>query len=148
DGGRVLVLWAPGGETRPCSARASLAADKSGWAYFIRKGSSTVRARGADERELISLAATVPFDDRVKQHARVEALSRPLIREFLTEVGSDLAAEADTLPLPDLARQLQIARGTPEALFPLNVGLLFFHPEPHRFFPATQIDVVWFPDGP
>jgi ATP-dependent DNA helicase RecG len=25
---------------------------------------------------------------------------------------------------------------------------MFFHPEPHRFFPATWIDVVWFPDGP
>ncbi len=148
DGSTILVLWAPGGETRPYKARASLAADKTDWAYFIRKGSSTVRARGADERELISLAATVPFDDRANQQARVEDLSRPLIREFLIEVGSDLAAEADTLPLPDLARQLQIARGTPEALFPLNVGLLFFHPEPHRFFPATQIDVVWFPDGP
>jgi ATP-dependent DNA helicase RecG len=32
--------------------------------------------------------------------------------------------------------------------FPLNVGLLFFNPEPRHFFPATQIDVVWFPDGP
>ncbi len=148
DGRTVLAIWAPGGETRPYKARVSLAADKFDWAYFIRKGSSTVRARGSDERELISLVATVPFDDRANQQARVEDLSRPLIREFLTEVGSDLAAQADTLPLPDLARQLQIARGTPEALFPLNVGLLFFHPEPHRFFPATQIDVVWFPDGP
>ena len=42
--------------------------------------------------------------------------------------------------------------GRPEAgrvkLAPQNVGLLFFNEEPHRFFPATQIDVVWFPDGP
>ena len=36
----------------------------------------------------------------------------------------------------------------PEALFPKNVGLLFFNDQPHKFFPATQIDVVWFPDGP
>jgi Predicted transcriptional regulator containing an HTH domain and an uncharacterized domain shared with the mammalian protein Schlafen len=27
------------------------------------------------------------------------------------------------------------------------VGLLFFNEAPERFFPATQIDVVWFPDG-
>ena len=26
--------------------------------------------------------------------------------------------------------------------------MLFFNEAPHRFFPATQIDVVWFPDGP
>ncbi|MCX6349456.1 MAG: transcriptional regulator, partial [Candidatus Aureabacteria bacterium] len=35
-----------------------------------------------------------------------------------------------------------------EALFPRNVGLLFFNPEPQRFFPSTQINVVWFPAGP
>ncbi|MBZ0090922.1 MAG: hypothetical protein K8F27_01665, partial [Sulfuricellaceae bacterium] len=34
-----------------------------------------------------------------------------------------------------------------EAPFPKNVGLLFFNEAPHRFFPATQIDVVWFPEG-
>lgn len=38
--------------------------------------------------------------------------------------------------------------GPAEACLPKNVGLLFFNEAPHRFFPATQIDVVWFPDGP
>ena len=28
-----------------------------------------------------------------------------------------------------------------------NVGLLFFNEQPAQFFPATQIDVVWFPEG-
>jgi ATP-dependent DNA helicase RecG len=42
---------------------------------------------------------------------------------------------------------MQIVDGPNEALFPKNVGLLFFNPEPERFFPATQIDVVWFPEG-
>ncbi len=151
EGRTILVLWAPGGETRPYKARVSLSAERtapSDWAYFIRKGSSTVRARGGDERELISLTATVPFDDRINRQARVEDLSRDLIREFLTEVGSDLAAQAATLPLADLAGQLHLVGGSREALFPLNVGLLFFHPEPHRFFPVAQIDVIWFPDGP
>jgi ATP-dependent DNA helicase RecG len=27
------------------------------------------------------------------------------------------------------------------------VGLPFFNDAPHRFFPATQIDVVYFPEG-
>ena len=30
-------------------------------------------------------------------------------------------------------------------LKPRNVGLLFFNEEPEKFFPATQIDVVHFP---
>ena len=43
---------------------------------------------------------------------------------------------------------MNIVGGPTEALFPKNVGLLFFNDRPHEFFPATQIDVVWFPDGP
>jgi hypothetical protein len=41
------------------------------YSHFIRKGSSTVRAKGADETELLSLAATVPFNDRINQRAKV-----------------------------------------------------------------------------
>ena len=61
---------------------------------------------------------------------------------------SELAKPAGKMPLAKLGRQMNIIGGPEEAPFPLNVGLLFFNPEPHRFFPATQIDVVWFPDGP
>lgn len=60
---------------------------------------------------------------------------------------SDLAKEAKKLPLAELGRRMGIVGGTREAPMPINVGLLFFHPEPWRFFPATQIDVVWFPEG-
>jgi ATP-dependent DNA helicase RecG len=148
DGRQILVLWAPGGQTRPYRARMTLGKDDRDYGWFIRKGSSTVVARGADETELMSLAPTVPFDDRVNQRATVEDLSRPLIIEFLTEVGSELALPAATLPLAELGRQMHVVGGSPEAPFPLNVGLLFFNPAPHRFFPGTQIDVVWFPEGP
>ncbi|MCX7045016.1 MAG: hypothetical protein NTX50_05955 [Candidatus Sumerlaeota bacterium] len=103
--------------------------------------------RGEEERELLSLAAKVPFDDRINQQARLEDLSRDLMREFLHEIGSDLATKTTSLPLAELGRQMHVIGGPDEAPFPLNVGLLFFNPEPHRFFPATQIDVVWFPDG-
>ncbi len=66
---------------------------------------------------------------------------------FLKEIKSPLAGPAKKLSLADLGRQMNIVDGPKEALFPKNVGLLFFNPEPHRFFPATQIDVVWFPEG-
>ena len=147
DGRVVLVLWAPGGPTRPYRARTSLAKDHREHAWFIRKGSSTVKARGADETELLGLAATVPFDDRLQLQARVDDLSRELMVAFLREVKSDLAAQADDLSLVDLGRQMHVVGGSPEAPFPVNVGLLFFHTEPWRWFPVTQIDVVWFPDG-
>ena len=147
DGKSVLILWVPGGETRPYRAKVSLSKDAKEWAYYIRKQSSTVMARGADERELLSLASTVPFDDRYNQSAPLDDLSLQLIKDFLREVGSDLVNDISRLSLEALGRQMNIVGGPLEAAFPKNVGLLFFNEKPQRFFPATQIDVVWFPDG-
>ncbi|CAN5572331.1 hypothetical protein BH10PSE18_BH10PSE18_32860 [soil metagenome] len=42
---------------------------------------------------------------------------------------------------------MNVVGGSIEAPMPKNVGLLFFNEEPERFFPGTQIDVLWFPDG-
>jgi len=115
----------------------------------IAAGSSTVRARGSAETELLSLAATVPFDDRINQQAKVEDLSRELMQEYLRQVGSDLAEQVPAFSLVDLGRQMGVVDGPGEAPFPLNVGLMMFNPEPRRFFPVMQIDVVWFPrEGP
>ncbi|MBI3915846.1 MAG: putative DNA binding domain-containing protein [Betaproteobacteria bacterium] len=149
NGRHILVIWVLGGQTRPYKARLSFAKGGKEYAYFIRKGSSTVRARGADETELLSLAATVPFDDRINQRAKVKDLSRELMTDYLQRVGSDLAKQARKLPLLKLGRQMGVIGGAAEAPFPLNVGLMMFNPEPWRFFPAMQIDVVWFPkEGP
>jgi|GEM_PF-1298583 len=57
EGKTILVLWAPGGETRPYKAKTSLSGKKNDWAYYLRKQSSTVKATGENERELMSLAA-------------------------------------------------------------------------------------------
>ena len=132
--------------TRP--AGISLSAGSREWAYHIRKHSSTVRARGEEERELLGLAATVPFDDRYHQNASLDDLSFRLIQQHLQDVGSDLLLEVADLSMDVLGRRMNIVGGPSEALFPKNVGLLFFNDRPHQFFPATQIDVVWFPDGP
>ena len=51
------------------------------------------------------------------------------------------------MTVEQLARRLNIVGGPPEAVFPKNVGLLSFNPQPDSFFPVTQIDVVYFPDG-
>ena len=42
---------------------------------------------------------------------------------------------------------MNIVGGPRERVFPRNVGLLFFNDDPRKFFPVTQIDVVWFPEG-
>jgi ATP-dependent DNA helicase RecG len=147
EGRTILILSVPGGEVRPYKVRTSISKKSSEWAYYIRKQASTVRATGNDERELLGLAATVPFDDRYNQNATLEDISTQLVKEFLRKVGSDLAEDVAALPREELGRRMNIVGGPSESLFPKNVGLLFFNEEPHRFFPATQIDVVWFPEG-
>ena len=102
----------------------------------------------ADERELLGSAATVPFDDRHHQNASLDDLSLRLIQQHLQDVGSDLLSKVAKLPMDVLGRRMNIIGGPSGTLFPKNVGLLFFNERPHEFFPATQIDVVWFPDGP
>lgn len=144
----ILVIWVPGGETRPYKAKAGLSAKSSDWAWYIRKQSSTIKAKHADEQELISLTAKVPFDDRYNQLASLQDLSLRLIEAFLREVGSGLADQAHDMPVEQLGRMMNIVGGSSERAFPKNVGLMFFNPKPEQFFPATQIDVVWFPDGP
>jgi len=69
------------------------------------------------------------------------------MEEFLREVGSGLADEAQNLSVEALGRQMNVAGGPTEAPLPKNVGLLFFNEHPRRFFPTTQIDVIWFPEG-
>ena len=146
QGKTILVLWAPGGETRPYKAKTSFG-KKSDWAYYLRKHTSTVKASGQDERELLSLAATVPFDDRYRQTAGLSDLSPYLMRDFLHDIGSELAVEARELDLETLGRRMNVVGGPSEMAFPKNVGLLFFNEQPEQFFPATQVDVVYFPDG-
>ncbi len=144
----LIVLWAPGGQNRPYKAPKAVTAKKKEYHYYIRRYASTVEARGEVERELISLTATVPFDDRFNQNAKVQDLSPRLISDFLSEVRSDLADEAPELSTEAIGRQMNVVGGPTETPLPLNVGLLFFNEEPRRFFPATQIDVVYFPEGP
>lgn len=147
EGRHLLVLWAPGGQNRPYKTPASVTAKAKTWHYYIRRYSSTVEAKGETEQELLSLTAQVPWDDRLAQHAQVSDLSKPLMVAYLTEVGSALAADAPAMTTEELGRQMHVVGGPNEAPRPINVGLLFFNEAPERFFPHTQIDVVWFPEG-
>ena len=147
EGRNLLVLWAPGGLTRPYKVPKSVTAKIKEYRYYVRRYASTVEAKGETERELISLTAQVPFDDRVNQTATVGDLSPRLMEEFLREVGSGLADEVPALPAEALGRQMKVVAGPSEAPLPQNVGLLFFNEHPEHFFPVTQIDVVWFPEG-
>lgn len=142
----VLVIWVPGGQTRPYSAPMTLGKNKE-YKYFIRKSSSTVMAKHEELKELIGLTATVPFDDRINHHATIEELRLPLIQAFLKEIDSKLLEESRQISFADLCRQMAIVDGGNEYLKPRNIGLLFFNDQPDKFFPYAQIDVVYFPQG-
>lgn len=144
----LIVLWAPGGQTRPYKAPKEVTATRREYHYYIRRFSSTVVAQGEDEQELLRLTATVPFDDRQCQTADVEDLRVSMIRSFLKEVGSNLFDESARMPLVELGRQLNIVDGADEFVRPRNVGLLFFNEDPTQFIPGSYIDVVIFPTGP
>jgi len=148
DGKHLLILWATGGQTRPYKAPVSLAGGQREFAYYIRKGSVTVRATPQDETELMSLAATVPFDDRINQRAVLDDLDLGLMRACLQQVKSDLFAEVATMDFAQLCRRMNIVDGSDETLRPKNVGLMFFNDHPETIFPQSQIDVVHFPEGP
>ena len=148
EGRNLVVLWAPGGQNRPYLAPKEVTARHRTLHYYIRRYSSTVEAKGDEQRELLSLTATVPFDDRICQKASVEDLRLPLIQAYLKEVRSGLHGQAAKMPLVELGRLMNIVEGGDEFVRPRNVGVLFFNEAPEEFFPGTQIDVVIFPKDP
>jgi ATP-dependent DNA helicase RecG len=145
DGKDLIVLWIPGGASRPykCPNRLS---ESSGKSYYIRKLSSTIRANPKDEKELFALSENVPYDDRTNPKAEIEDLHPALIGNFLHEVKSGLYETSKTMPLRALALDMKIAEGPPEYLKPLNVGLMFFNDRPDNFFRYARIEVVDKPD--
>ena len=47
----------------------------------------------------------------------------------------------------ELCSDMNLISTLPEYVKPKNVALMFFNPEPDKFFPYAQIDVVQFPEG-
>lgn len=142
----VLIIWVPGGQYRPYQAPQSLA-KASPYAYYIRRFNNTVRLKRDEEFELLSLAATVPFDDRIHHQSSITDLKLPLIQDFLKDAGSDLYNISGTMPFEQLCRQMAIIDGPPEYIRPRNVGLLLFNDHPEKIFPKAQIEIVIFPEG-
>lgn len=123
----ILILWVPGGESRPYKAPVRLGSKETQKAYFIRQGSVTKKASMQEEQLLLSLAAKVPFDDRICHSASLDDLSLLYIRDFLRRVDSGISeSDIQGMSFEELCWQMQIIGGTPEFVRPKNVGLLFF----------------------
>lgn len=150
DGKDILVLWIPGGEERPYKCPEKIYTQKGGEksvkAYYIRKGARTLKANAREERELISMARDIPFDDRINYHADITSMKPALLADYLHTVGSDLYENALNRSVEAVATDMQLVRGPSEYRKPVNVGLMFFNEHPEKYFHFAQIEVVDKPD--
>ncbi len=146
DGKKFIVIWAPGGNSRPYSSPKTMVKENKERIYYIRKMSSTIMPSEAEKRDLYNLANNIPFDDRVNHEAELKDLNITLIQSYLKEVGSSLYEMSGTMDFLELCKSMNIVSTLPEYVKPKNVGLMFFSLEPERFFPYAQIDVVEFLD--
>ncbi len=145
-GKKILILWCPGGSTRPYKCPESLKKG-SQYFYYIRRFSLTVKPTREEEKELLSMSNQVPFDDRVNYRYTVNEFDLGAIRTFLNKIGSELEKEIPNLSIENISRRMNIAEGSDENLLPKNVGLLFFAKGPQKIFPSAQIEIVIFKDN-
>lgn len=146
EGIPLLVIWAPGGDTRPYQAPDDLNVTGSPLQFWIRRGPETIKAQGEELRQLMALTAKVPFDDRRSLEARIEDISPFLVRRFLHEIGSDLVNHEPPFEEAQLFRLMNLVVRLNGHEVPRNVALLFFNEDPDRFFPGTRTEVVQFLD--
>jgi ATP-dependent DNA helicase RecG len=145
EGKLIFILWVPGGDVRPYKAPQTLG-EKAQKRVYIRQGSVTKPATKEEERFLNTISITLPFDDRINHEASIHDLDKDLMTEFLYSVDSELYKEAADIGKEELALRMQLLKGPKEYLRPINAALLFFNPEPHKFFRGAISEVVLYKD--
>lgn len=143
-GKSILIVWAPGGDTRPYQApRRGRGAER---AYYVRQGSETVEATGATLTQLMEQAARVPFDDRRSLVSTVDHISPMLVRRFLAAVRSDLVRGGTNVADLDVYLQMRLVVPLNDHYVPRNSAILFFNEAPDAFFPGARVEIVRFGD--
>lgn len=72
---QFIVIWRPGGETRPYSSPKTMDKDNKERIHYIRKSSNSVMPTDDEEKDLFNLANRVPFDDRINHEAEISDLN-------------------------------------------------------------------------
>lgn len=147
NGQAFLIIWCPGGDSRPYSSPKTMAKENKERYNYIRKGSVTAIPNDDEQKDLFALANRTPFDDRVNHEAEISDINYTLVKSYLKEIGSSLYDSSDTMDFTELCGNMNLISVLPEYVKPKNVALMFFNPEPEKFFPYAQIDVVQFPEG-
>jgi ATP-dependent DNA helicase RecG len=147
DGQQILVIWVPGGSNRPYEVPEQITAKQKRYSYYVRRYASSAVADMETQQELISLANQIPFDDRSNQYTSIDDISMVLIQDHLRLIGCKLMEASDQHTKMEILEQMLLVDVPPEHRFPPNVVLMMFSEHPEKFFPATWVDVVYFPKG-
>ena len=147
DEQNVLIIWVPAGMKRPYEVPENITAKEKKYNYYIRRYSSTVIPSQEERDELVSLSNKIPFDDRINTEASVDDISPLLVREYLLNVGSELADQIEETPLINIYQAMDLVSGPVELLYPKNIALMMFNHRPEKFFPYSRIEIVEFPNG-
>lgn len=143
DEKKCIVVWCYSGLDRPYKCLDDVYVKESkNKSYFIRKGSSSIKATTQAEKELFSLSGIIPYDDRINYNTSLNDLNINLIRKYLFDINSNLLSLSESMSLEELCENLQITSGPKEAIHPRNVGLLFFSYNPEKYIPYSYIDLT------
>lgn len=116
-----IILWCPGGDSRPYSSPKTMAKDNKERIHYIRKASNSVEPSDDEEKDLFNLANRVPFDDRVNHEAEMSDLNITLIQNYLKEVKSSLYEKSKAGDFVEVCRDMNIICTLPEYTKPKNV---------------------------
>lgn len=143
---KLVVLWAPGSDSRTHTCPVHVSADGSKdveRAYYIRRMSHTIRAGREEEAELIMASRRRSYDEYGNPDATLDDLDFNLIRDHLRRVGSSIPLDQ---PKERILESMRLLIGPPEAPVPVNAALMMFCNDPERFFDRAWIEIVEKPD--
>jgi ATP-dependent DNA helicase RecG len=148
DNQKIIVLWVVAGSERPYEVpESTIPKQPKTYKYYIRRYASSIEAKDRDKEELIALSNNIPFDDRSNSQAQIKDIFMLLVRNYLIKIKSKLADELGKRSDNEILGQMDLLSGPNERIFPKNIGLMLFSEEPHLFFPNTQVEIVYFPQG-
>ena len=148
DDKNVLVMWIPTGIARPYKAPEHITSKKEKkYAYYIRYGTSSIKANAEQEQELIAMANATPFDERPNRTATIQDISPVLLSEHLRETGSKLYEDVKSRGVEAVLTDMHLFSGPTEDRHLKNVALMMFCENPEQFFPYMEVDIVKFPGG-
>jgi len=147
DGKYVLAIWVPSGTERPYTVPANVMAKLKKPVFYVRYGTSSIEAVDDTLDQLREISAKVPFDDRGNDNISYNDISLVQLRDYLVKVGSKLSNDVGRTPIEELLSNMNLLAGPIEQRRIKNVAAMMFCEQPDKFFPYSQVEIVFFPEG-